>query len=614
MPELRRVLAEYDLGLLRLVGELWGQPALKAKSQREAVEELAGLMLQPEAAAVVVAGLPPEARAAFEALAQGGRQPVATFTRRHGELRAMGPARRERERPWENAPSATETLWYRGLIGQRFFNEGARLEEYLFVPDDLRALVYVGPAEAPDGAEAAGRPLGRRDEGRWISEQAGEGDEGRWTKDDEIPPIGGARVSIGEDDGRRTTDEGATLDEPVAAHGAAHDAVTLLAFMQVQPVRAEALAGPTPETDSKSPIQTLRQALLQPPALPLYLHLLRQLGLVTGGVGREVFKLDPERVQPFLQAAPGERLRLMAEAWREAHEWNDLLQMPGLVFEGTAWRNDPYTARQVILGLLRGVPPETWWSLESFVAAVKERQPDFQRPAGDYDSWYIRDAATGAYLRGFENWERVDGALVAWLIRRPMAWLGLAQVTPPGAAEAGFWLSAAGAALLGRAGWETDEGEAAGFDLRADGLVRVPAGASAYDRFQMARISTWLPLEPGPVYAYRLTPAALGRASQKGITPARIRQFLERAAPGHAALPALAAALERWERRGPEAALRDTAVLRLARPELLEDLRREARLRDLLGESLGPAAVAVRRADLGAVRAALAELGILADG
>src|SRR5690606_21205088 len=110
--------------------------------------------------------------------------------------------------------------------------------------------------------------------------------------------------------------------------------------------------------------------LLHPPALPLYLHLLQALGLASAGPGREPFKLDPDRVQPFLQATAAERVRQLAEAWRASREWNDLLHVPGLTCEGTGWRNDPLTARQAILGLLAQVPAETWWDTASFVAAV----------------------------------------------------------------------------------------------------------------------------------------------------------------------------------------------------------------------------------------------------
>jgi hypothetical protein len=589
VPDLRRLLSDHDLPLLRLVAELWDLPPLAAKSQREAVDELAGQMLQAQAAAAVVGALPPEARAAFDALAQGGRQPVATFARRHGELRAMGPARRDRERPWANTPSAAETLWYRALIGRAFFKEGDRLEEFLFIPDDLRALVYVGPA-APAEVDAPASPPGRP-----------------LPVMDLQPP--------------------APSVQPPASP---HDAVTLLAYLHLHPTRASILLpsdaplepglGP-PASDSppasQPPAALLASHLLAVPSLPLLLHLLRQLGLLTGGLGRDPFKLDPEHVQPFLQAPPAERQRQLAEAWRDAPDWNDLLHVPGLAFEGTAWRNDPLAARQAILALLAGAPAGVWWSLPAFVSAVKERQPDFQRPAGDYASWYIRDAATGQYLRGFENWDHVDGALVAWVITHPMAWLGLVELAPHTAPEPGFRLTPAGAALLGQAGWDADASEAAqpaALELFPDGLVRVPAEASAFHRFQVARISDWLAPGPGPVYGYRLTPSALGRAARKGISAARILAFLDSAAPAHPALPALAAALQRWERRGPEAALRDVAVLRLASPDLLDRLRREPALRDLLGETLGPAAVAVRRADIPALRAALAELGMLADG
>ena len=72
------------------------------------------------------------------------------------------------------------------------------------------------------------------------------------------------------------------------------------------------------------------------------------------------------------------------------------------------------------------------------------------------------------------------------------------EIAPAPGAEAGFRLTAFGAALLGRAGWEGEPDSpppAAAFDLSPTGLVRVPADAGAYDRFQLARLSDWLPPE-----------------------------------------------------------------------------------------------------------------------
>jgi hypothetical protein len=360
--------------------------------------------------------------------------------------------------------------------------------------------------------------------------------------------------------------------------------------------------------------EALARFLLRPAALDLLLHLLPALGLVQT-LPNGLLKLDPEKVQPFLHGSPSDRLRQLAEAWRASREWNELLRLPGLHFEGQAWSNDPHSARQAILALLEAVPANQWWSLASFVAAVKDRQPDFQRPAGDYDSWYIRDAASQTYLRGFDHWDRVDGALVRHLIRHPLHWLGLVQLGDDGAA---FRLTDYGAAFLGRSGWPEAGDAPTPLDFNAEGLIRLPAAGSAHDRFQLARISGWLPPE-GADYVYRLTPASLARAVQKGITIPRILEFLQRAAGGAAAVEtrpawaALSGALRRWETRGGEAMLREAVVLKLSSAELLDLLRGTPAVRDYLGEAVGPAAVLVKPEHHAALRAALAQLGILAD-
>jgi hypothetical protein len=208
----------------------------------------------------------------------------------------------------------------------------------------------------------------------------------------------------------------------------------------------------------------------------------------------------------------------------------------------------------------------------------------------------------------------VDGALVRWLIEVPLHWLGLVDT-----AAGCFRVTALGAAFLGQAGWDEPDTAGAPLAIRADGTLHAIAATPAYDRFQLARISDWEPLD-GEAYHYRLTPASLARAVRKGIELPRIIEFIERAGGGAEALNAapdwalLRAALHRWEQNGPEAALSDTVVLRLSSVELLETLRRHASVRDYLGEALGPTAVAVRREHIPALRSAMAALGVLLDG
>lgn len=253
-----------------------------------------------------------------------------------------------------------------------------------------------------------------------------------------------------------------------------------------------------------------------------------------------------------------------------------------------------------------------WWPVEALVEAAKARQPDFQRPAGDYKSWYIRDAATKTYLRGFKYWDRVDGALVRWLIQNPLHWLGVVEV-----AEAAFCVTAWGARFLSRAadspaGKEVSEKEASPVAVTADGTLRVAAAVSRYDRFQLARVCNWLPVEKGD-YVYRLSPASLARAAKQGIKVNHILAFLQKALGENALPPTLVGALRRWERLGSEAAVKETVVLKVKSPELLETLLRTPGVSRYLGEKLGPALVEVRPSEVGKLREALAELGLLAD-
>jgi hypothetical protein len=551
MPDLRRVLIDYDLGLLRVLADQWGIE-LTAPSQREAVEELAARLLQAEALAEGVNELSAEARAALTALA-AGRQPLAQFTRAHGALRPMGAARREREQPWLNTPSPAEQLWYRGLLATAFFDDGHGPEEFAFIPDDVQPLLPV----TPPAAAPPGEPF--------------------------PAPSSVSRLPCGT---------------------AIADLTTLLAYLQVHSVRLDDEHVPAPHRAS------LTSFLREPAALDWLTHFAGALGLAAGSP----FKPVAASAGPFLEAGDAEQTRHLAEAWRAAREWNDLRQLPGLVFEGTGWRNDSLVARAALLSWLARVPVGEWWSLASFVAAIKEHQPDFQRRGGDYDSWYIRDARTHEYLRGFAHWERVDGALIRWLIEGPLSWLGLVETFV--AEDKGlkplvcaFRLTALGAAFLGRSEWPAPAPSALCL-AAADGLLRVPLAASRYTRFQIARIADWLPLEEDH-YAYRLTPASLERAHERGITVKRILPFLREAA-GDVPL-ALAGALQRWERVGREAALDDVLVLKLKSAELLETLRATPGVRELLGDALGPAVVTIRRADTDSLRAALAEVGILLD-
>ena len=119
------------------------------------------------------------------------------------------------------------------------------------------------------------------------------------------------------------------------------------------------------------------------------------------------------------------QLRALADAW-SASSWNDLCHTPGLRCEGSGWQNDPIAARTALLDHLPR--DERWYRLDDLVALIRENDPDFQRPEGNYDTWYIRDVTSSAYLRGFGSWDEVEGRLLRFLVGGPMYWLGLSEV------------------------------------------------------------------------------------------------------------------------------------------------------------------------------------------
>jgi hypothetical protein len=134
---LRACLLDEPLPRLIAMADLW-DASLEVASARDAAEALALHMLQPGLAQQARNELPQDARAALDALLQAkGKMPSATFERRFGAVRPMGPGKLERERPWLSPTNAAEILWYRGFIFRAFDRAISNPSEMAFVPSDL---------------------------------------------------------------------------------------------------------------------------------------------------------------------------------------------------------------------------------------------------------------------------------------------------------------------------------------------------------------------------------------------------------------------------------------------------------------------------------------------
>lgn len=530
MPDLFHSLRDFDLGHLRIVAGLWGVD-LRADEAHEAARELAAGLLNPNLAREVIAALPAEAVSALKALVRaGGRVPWAGFARQFGEVREMGAGRRDREQPYLKPTSASETLFYRSLLGRAFFDTVNGPEEFAYMPDDLLPLTK---SQLELNSAEAGEPFGRR-----------------------ASPAERAQVLPAHD---------RILD----------DATTFLAALRLG---------------------------LTPPSDPVLRDLLETAGLTQAG------GLQAVAVKSFLEAPRAEAMKRLVDAWHASHEFNELRLVPGLICEGE-WRNDPLATRRFLLGVLAEIPHDTWWNLASVVEAIRSKSPDFQRPAGDYDSWFVKDSE-GNYLRGFQTWDRVDGAMIRFLIVGVMFRLGLVDLAgPEGHDPAAFriWRSEPVAADFA-ARFAT--GEDAKLKVSARGIVAAPRLVPRAVRYQLARFCEWEG-EKADAYRYRITPGSLTRASKQGLKPEHLLVLLARHADAGIP-PVLVKALKRWEAHGTEARTETETVLRVSRPEMLAQLRKSRAAR-YLGEPLGPTSVIVKPGALQKVAEAMAELGVLME-
>ncbi|MEZ4769894.1 MAG: hypothetical protein R2844_15860 [Caldilineales bacterium] len=508
MSTLLRTLQDLSPAMLRVLAETNGV-VLSNNTPRAMASELAQVLADPTHLAEIVASMAPEAGDALARLVQeDGRIVAAAFERRYGPIRAFGPGRLERERPHRSPVSVSETLWYLGLIYRTFAETPEGLTEFLAVPDDLAPLL---PRLQLHDQAAVFR----------VSASSGPAD---------VAPASDALL---------------------------HDVCSLLCLVQAGEARPGA-PGEPPSWRTTS-LYALADLMLQPvegsdlidqrapgSMAALAFALVNDAGWLRAA--GNAIRLDAQPVHGWLLESRAGQRRALMDVWRGSASWNDLCRTPALSCEETgSWDNDPAATRARLLPLLASLVPGTWYSVAGFIDAVKEHAPDFQRPDGDYGTWYIRRRDDPVFLRGFERWDEVEGELLRFLLAGPLSWLAAVLIGKDGAGAPIFRLTDAGARWLAD---ETPvESPCAGRPVvLSDFTVEVPADAPLIDRFRVARFTTWEPVVDGaaPLFRYRITQTGLRRAARQGVSPERVLAYLrERCGE---ALPAnVAAALAGWQ-------------------------------------------------------------------
>lgn len=327
---------------------------------------------------------------------------------------------------------------------------------------------------------------------------------------------------------------------------------------------------------------------------------LQDLLQITGLIKKKA--LQPEAVKKFLEAPRPEALTMLYKAWLASDTFDELRLMPAIVCEGE-WKNQPQVTREFLTDLIHDIPQGKWWSIPAFVKAIKEKYPDFQRPAGDYDSWFIKRESDGQYLRGFAYWDAVDGALVKYFIQ-VLHWLGRVDLASPedGKEATAFRI---------RSQVEGQRSKVDGkINVSSNGKITVSRHFSRAVRYQISRFCEWDDQKKDD-YMYSVSARSLKRAHEQGLKAEQLLALLVKYTNG-AVPPALVKALKRWEANGAEARVESLLVLRVSKPEVMEEMRK-SKAGKFLGEMLSPTAVVVKSGAIEKVTAALAELGLLAE-
>ncbi|MCJ7823613.1 MAG: helicase-associated domain-containing protein [Anaerolineales bacterium] len=550
MRSLAHTLEDQDTGYLRILCELWGFDS-PLGSRRSIVEGITRAMLKRDTLDELLDSLPDAAKQTLEGIARAsGRLAFPDLIRDHGELREMGPGKRDREQPWRSPASPVEMLWYRGLIGRAFADTSKGPQEFAYIPTDLLQLLS---ESLPEYSIPLLSPL---------------------TRDPKHIRL--------------------------ATSAAIDDATTLLAAMRRTPLASI-------ELDQQQDV-TLERFLLIPRLQNLLLTILQEMSLIEG----PPWTPNPERTRSFIAASRSQAVGDLLLAWKDSVAWNDLAALPHIVCGTNTWPNDARLSRQGVLDLLQPLKPGLWWDLNDFMEEILQIHPAFQRPGGDFDSWYLQDQ-NGIFLHGIENWNRVDGAFLRYVITGPLHWLGSVDLghDSQSTSISSFRLTPVSALLYDpKAPVHVEEPEKA-IIIHADGRIIAPRGVNGAVRYQIARFSHWVSVEDEQ-YEYRLTPSTLQRASEQGLSHQHIRAILEKTCESPLPRP-VDLALSRWAEKGTEARIKRYWVLRVQTADVLEMLRSKKSTSRYLLEILSPTTAIVKATDWPKLQAAAARLGFLID-
>lgn len=313
----------------------------------------------------------------------------------------------------------------------------------------------------------------------------------------------------------------------------------------------------------------------------------------------------------FLEMPRAKALFRLCAFWKESAAFSDLNQVQSLLFEKEC-QYDPISVKSQILEILKRIPSGTWWDLSSFIEYFHSQHPNFLRPSGDFDSWYIRERETGQYLLGFESWNEIEGRLLEFLVTKPLYWFGFLDL--------GFSSQEGGPSCFRLSRWwkalsinqipSIPEPPSEGVFINSRGMITVPLNTSLAARYQIGRFAKLLDSNPH-VFSYQVTNESLKKAKKQGLKISQLVKIIQ----NHSTSPfppMFLNTLLNWESEGPQARFASLKIIRLSNPNIV-DILLKSKASKFIKESLNPTTIAFEPAGEKIIKSVLLEAGFFSE-
>ncbi len=538
MPTFQTILQDKDLTFLQNIAFFWGieisaPDDISAKTfLNETINKNHDQVLD------MVDSLPEDAGKAFYSILEnGGRMTWTKFARTFGDVRNMGPAKRERERPDLNPSSPTEKLWYRGLIGRAFLKIKDEPQEFVFIPDEFLSLVKPQTSKI-------------------------------------------INVSV------NSISSSLVVPKKFVNDNLLHNACTLLAGIR------------------KGMHESEIQPFLQEIPYRFIFGLLKTAKIINSEE-----QLDTEATRLFLETPRKESILNLFNQWLSSNEINELLFLPELIVENKLDNN----AKQIRIFLLEKIfeaDTSGWWKQNSFISKIKHEHPDFLRPAGNFDTWFIKKVESNEYLLGFDHWDQIDGQLIRFMLNGPLQWLGIIE-------NGELKEDKSQTSRISKWGNDLWQKNIPNFinqiedkpKIDSFGKIIISKNVPLALRYQISRFCEW-EIPNHNEYRFQLTPKSLIRAEKQGLNANQFLTLIQKTA-GQIP-PTIKLVFENWEKNGVENCIKKETLLRVSNPEIIEKLN-ESNTSKFIKEILSPTIAIINVGSINKIQKAIFELGFFTD-